>query len=504
MDDKTTEGTLTRRAFLAAAGGAAAALLLPEPLVAGPARTPAPPVPAEEWRGVWISRFEWTSGSGDDVSGRLARMMRSLAQGNFNAVVFQVRGQGDTLYPSSIEPWSPMLSASARAIDPASVAIREARRNGLQFHAWLNLLVVWQSREKRPPTDPRHPFFRFANPSDPARATGVVRDAARRPITYGDSDYTWLSPGNPEVEAYCRAVVLDFIRRHQVDGLHWDDRTAMPHGASHDPVSLERWKGRGNPMGLGDLREWQRDQLSRMLSNIHAAATAEQPRLLVSASPFGIYDKNRVPGYGRFKDCVHDFNTDGEAWLRDGIIDALMPQIYWKDGGRAPDFSTLARDWNDHNRSGRPVWPGSALGDYGGLQPLRGVQESYVRLARQLRMGGNTFFSYSAAPDAEWASARGFLYPSKAAVPVPPLRKAPQTGQVLGLVRDRSGRPLRDVWVSLEGRRYVHLSAADGFYAIPSVPPGTRKIVFDAGNGQRVERTVPVRRGAAVRVDITG
>lgn len=458
--------------------------------------------PAAEWRGVWITRFEWAKGSAEEITGRIRRMMLNLGRGNFNAVVFQVRGQGDTLYPSQIDPWSASIPASLRRSDPVALAIKEAKRNGLEFHAWLNLLVIWQSKEKRHPADSGHPFYQFANPKDPARRKGVVHTAPGKPLYYGEADYTWLTPGNPEVELYVRRVVLEFLQRYDVDGLHWDDRTALPHGASHDPVSLARHRGRGNPMGIRDLREWHRDQLSRILSNIYVASTARRPGLLISASPFGIYDKKRIAGYDRFKDCVHDFNTDGELWMREGSIDVLMPQIYWAEGDPEPNFGALVRDWIGNNRSGRPIWPGSALGNYGGTQPLGSVQKKYVALARAMKAGGNTFFSYSAAEDSAWAAASRTIYPRKAQVPVPIHKSAPRTGQVMGTVLDPQGRPVTDAWVRIEGRRYVYLSAADGFFAIPLVPPGTHTLTIEDGKHAPTKHRVEVRTGQTAVVGV--
>ncbi len=475
-------------------------------LAASPAHSdkPAGPgaAPKAEWRGVWITRFEWTGGTAEEMRARLRRMMATLARGNFNAVVFQVRGQGDVLYASPIEPWSDTIPAAIRGEDPVRLAIAEARRNGLEFHAWINLLTIWQHKGHAYPTDPKHPFWDWANPRDPRRALGVIHDSRKRPVFFGDSDYTWLTPGNPDVEAYLRRVVLDFVKRYDVDGLHWDDRTATPNGVSYDPVSVRRFRGRGNPDGIADMRAWQRDQLSRLLSNLYVAATAERPGLLVSASPFGIYDKNRIDGYGKYKDCVHDFGTDGERWLRDGIIDVLMPQVYWKEGPPGPSFSTIVKDWIHHNRSGRPIWPGSALGNYGGTQPLDTVQPGYVALTRRLKAGGNTFFSYSAATEEQWIAGGRKLYPTKAGVPELGFKTSPRTGQIMGWIVDGGGKPVTDAWIRLEGRGYTYLSGSDGFFAIPSVPAGEHTLRVVLPDGSKRTRKVGVARGATARVRI--
>ncbi len=445
-------------------------LLLPAQILAAP----------PEWRGVWLTRFEWTDGGAAEIQKRLSGAMRDFAAGNFNAVIFQVRGQGDTLYPSRQEPWSPRLSQDARRIDPTLYALREARRNGLQFHAWFNLSTIWRSKTEERPKDRNHPFYRYADARSPSTSRGLIHDLKGKPIQWGADDYVWLTPGNPAVNAYLRRQIMDFLDKYQVDGLHWDDRTGNPHTPSRDPVSLQRFAGRGNPMGERNFTAWQHDQLTRLLSDIYVQAKARNPRLLISASPFGIADKNRVPGYGKFKD-VSDFGTEPELWLRMGVLDVLMPQIYWHISDPAPNYDTLVHDWRKHNRSGRPIWPGSALGDYGGTQPLHSIQKRYVDLTRRLRMGGNTFFSWSAAKPEQWRGAARSLYPTKAAVPVPDHMRRPTTGNVMGWITDSSGNALTDVWVKVDTRNYIYLSSNDGFFAIPNLKPGGHGIRITDG-----------------------
>src|SRR5690242_11636680 len=59
-----------------------------------------------ELRGVWVTRFEWATPDAGECKDRITRILEALAEKNFNAVVFQIRGEADTLYPSQIEPSS--------------------------------------------------------------------------------------------------------------------------------------------------------------------------------------------------------------------------------------------------------------------------------------------------------------------------------------------------------------------------------------------------------------
>ncbi len=470
--------------------------LLPSSLLAAPTKAP-----AEEWRSAWVTRFEWTNGDRATVSSRITRIMADLAAAHLNAVIFQVRGQGDTLYPSAEEPWSPLISESARGFDPVQHAVQEARKNGLQFHAWMNLSVIWQSGDGKLPKDRRHPLYKFADAKNPNARAGLIHDSKGKPRQFGADDYVWLTHGNPEVNAYLRRQVINFAGKYRIDGIHLDDRTGDPNGVSRDPVSVARFKGRGNPAGIKDLGDWQRDQLTRFLSDLYVQLKAGNPRLLVTISPFGIADRSRIPGYSRFSDA-EKFGVEPEKWLRLGVTDALIPQIYWDEPNPAPNYSTVLKDWLSHNKSGRPIWPGSALGKYGSEQPLVPVQVRYLATARSLGAGGNSFFSYGGASSAEWRAAGKSLYPTKARVPVPAHLRPGQSGQVMGWVKDAKGKALVDCWVRIDGRNAVYLTSADGFFGIPNLKPGVYTLTFTGAGGKTSKKQVTVKADATARVDV--
>lgn len=459
--------------------------------------TPTRTLPAEEFRAVWINRFEWTGSSRERVASGISSMMRTLGQGHFNAVLFQVRGQGDTLYPSPEEPWSPLMKGDTREFDAVAHAVREAHRNDVEFHAWMNLSVIWQSGAKSPPADPRHPFHRFANATRPETRQGLIHDASGRPVQWGADGYVWLTHGNPEVNAYLRRQVRHFLARYQVDGLHLDDRTGNPNGVSRDPLSVARFRGRGNPDGTADFGAWQRDQLTRFLRRVYVECKIHDPGLLVSAAPFGIADKDRLPGYGGFSDGAK-FGVEPEAWLRAGVLDVLVPQIYWDLPDPEPNFATLVRDWMRHNRSGRPIWPGSALGRYGGEQPLVPVQLRHVALARAYGAGGNAFYNYSGAKPTEWISAGRLLYPARARVPVPAHMRQGRAGHIGGTVVDGSGRPVVDAWIRIQGDPVTYLTCGDGFFAVPGKAPGVYTLEVRSVTSRTVVR-VPVRPDSVAR-----
>src|SRR5690606_4159718 len=73
-----------------------------------------------------------------------------------------------------------------------------------------------------------------------------------------------------------------------------------------------------------------------------------KPHVKFGISPFGIWRNasqdpkgsrtNGMSGY----DAIH---ADALAWIRDGTVDYILPQLYWPRGFKAADYSVLAPWW---------------------------------------------------------------------------------------------------------------------------------------------------------------
>ena len=114
-------------------------------------RLPAPGATCRELRGVsrWRGRSGCSTGRrapGLPTSrqkGELVALLDTLAALNANAVIIQVRPAADALYPSTLEPWSEVLTGTQGVPpeplwDPLAFAIESAHARGLELHAWIN------------------------------------------------------------------------------------------------------------------------------------------------------------------------------------------------------------------------------------------------------------------------------------------------------------------------------------------------------------------------------
>jgi uncharacterized lipoprotein YddW (UPF0748 family) len=313
-----------------------------------------PPPPPREFRGAWISvvasNQDWPSAPGLPVAQQKAELISMLdraAQLHFNAVILQIRPSSDALYPSPIEPWSERLTGSmGRApepfYDPLAFAIQEAHQRGLELHAWFN------------PFRARHPLAK-----SPVAPNHVTRTHPEWVRDY-DTQYS-LDPGEPAVRDYVQRVVMDVVRRYDVDGVTFDDyfypypvNNAL--GRKLDYPDDASWQKYGLRSGLA-LDDWRRQNVNQFVHGVYQSIKAVKPWVKFGISPFGIWRPGNPPQI-KGMDAYASIYADSRLWLANGWVDYLAPQLYWPINDSPHSFPVLLDWWRNQNVKGRHIWPG--------------------------------------------------------------------------------------------------------------------------------------------------
>jgi len=303
--------------------------------------------PKRELRSVWVasvSNIDWPKYADRDnpeqQKAELIRMLDLYKSINLNAIFLQVRPECDALYNSAYEPWSRYLTwaqGTNPGYDPLQFAIDEAHKRGIEVHAWLN------------------PYRINASTSDGGsyyHETHIYKEHPEWAIIY-DSGKKILNPGRPEVMSYIGSVVRDIVSKYEVDGIHFDDYFYSYDGTPNtlDQAEYDLY---ANGMDRGD---WRRQNVNQMIDTVYKAIQDENPNVRFGVSPFGIY-KSGVPSGIVGMDAYSQIYCDPLAWLQNGSVDYLTPQLYWPTGG-GQDFETLIDWWADQVfTKGRHLYPG--------------------------------------------------------------------------------------------------------------------------------------------------
>lgn len=271
----------------------------PVSLVTPPKSTPTSPSKAQKLnepvRGVWlatVSRLDWPPVASVNVSSATTRIamqkkaltdkLDNLQSLGINTVFFQVKPDGTALWPSSILPWSDMLTGKIGenpGYDPLQFMLDEAHKRGMRVHAWFNPYRV--STNVKPSTV--NELNRTVS-LQPASVFVLHRDWI---CTAGDR-YV-LDPGIPEARDWITSIVAEVVKRYPVDGVQFDDYfyAESPGSALNDSVTFQRYG-----QGFSSKADWRRHNTQLLIEQVSRTIRQINPDVEFGVSPAGVW-RNR-------------------------------------------------------------------------------------------------------------------------------------------------------------------------------------------------------------------
>lgn len=289
------------------------------------------PEPPREFRAAWVAtvfNLDWPSRAGLGAARQrqeLTNILDAAAKLRLNAVILQVRPNGDALYASALEPWSAWLSGAGvnPGYDPLAFAVAEAHRRGVELHAWFN------------------PFRATVSGKPVGRGHISQR---RRDLLLRAGSTMILNPAASASQQHVLQVILDVVRRYDIDGVHLDDYF-YPYPPHHHVAD-------------GKSPAQRRAAIDSFVQSLYGKVKAAKPWVRVGISPFGIWQPGYPAGVKAGVNAYEHLACDARKWLAKGWVDYLSPQLYWRIDSEQ-SFTALMRWWSEVNPR-RPVWPGIA------------------------------------------------------------------------------------------------------------------------------------------------
>lgn len=284
-------------------------------------------MPKREVRAVWLTTIgglDWPHSYAQNelMAGRQKQELRDildkLQRAGINTVLFQARVRGTVVYPSQLEPWDGCLSGvpgRSPGYDPLDFAIDECHKRGMELHAWVVTIPVgkWNAlgcktlRNKYP-----HLIKRI-----------------------GEEGY--MDPENTATATYLANFCKEITDRYDVDGIHLD-YIRYP----------ETWK-------INIAHDAARRNITTIVRAIGEKVKASKPWVKYSCSPIGKFsDLSRFASNGW--NAYAKVCQDAQGWLRDGLMDALFPMMYFQGN----HFFPFAIDWAEQSY-GRMLVPGLGI-----------------------------------------------------------------------------------------------------------------------------------------------
>lgn len=282
---------------------------------------------AAELRGLWVPSvmnldFPTVRGAAAQQQ-EFREIVQNAGSWGFNALFVQVRPHADALYESAINPWSVVLTGAYDqhpGYDPLAFMVQAAHDAGIELHAWLNPYRVGSAR--------------------------AVAQLSRRSFAKQHPEWVlwhdgsaFLDPSRPEVRTHITATVQEIIDRYEVDGIHFDDyfypyNYPLPEGESRD----------------GALANTRRADVTQMVREVSQVVRSSPKQIAFGISPFGIWKNAGSDPAGSQTNSAESYYSnfcDTLAWVREGLVDYVAPQLYWDLDHKTASYRTLAAWWAD-------------------------------------------------------------------------------------------------------------------------------------------------------------
>lgn len=298
----------------------------------------------KEFRGVWMQTVfqdRYQKMTVEQSKTYLENMVKMLSETGFNALLFQVRSEGDAFFKSEYEPWSRFLTgvrgrAPQSDWDPMAYLIAVCQKYNMEFHAWINPYRMSASK------------------------TGSVSNDVlykQHPDWYVSYDNKWfLNPGMPECRSYIRDIIKDVVTRYDVDAIHFDDYFYPYPVAGKVFDDRQAFQTYAPILGIDvnakdALGDFRRMSVNILIKSLHDDIKSIRPTVDFGISPFGIY-RNKKSWEGgsdtNGTECYSALYADVLLWAQSGWVDYLIPQVYWEIGHSAADYKTLCQWWGDN------------------------------------------------------------------------------------------------------------------------------------------------------------
>lgn len=346
--------------------------------------------PKREFRAVWVasvSNIDWPTSKNltpTQQRNEIVALLDKQKLNGMNAVVVQIRPSCDAFYGNAMEPWSEWLTGTQGTppnplYDPLAFIVEETKKRGMELHAWFN------------------PYRAVVNKNSSSVHSSHVSNTHPQWIQVYDV-LKVLDPGIPAVREYVIKVIVDVVKRYDIQGVHFDDYF-YPYPKSGVPF-LDSLTFVQYPNGFTDREDWRRNNINLLVKMLSDSIKAYKPWVKFGISPFGIWKNNTSDPLGSATTGFESYfgiYADSRKWMEEGWLDYINPQIYWSIGFNAARYEVLV-PWWVNNSFGRHLYIGQAAYKIGSTSDPNwqnlSMMPNEIRLNRAYpNVHGSVFFS---------------------------------------------------------------------------------------------------------------
>ncbi|AMW32706.1 family 10 glycosylhydrolase [Fervidobacterium islandicum] len=257
-------------------------------------------------RGIWFDSYAIRD---CETPEKLRKQIRELHELGFNAIFPEVIYKGMTISPKiSRFPQDPAFQDWKE--DPLQVIVDEAKKLGMEVHAWCWIYAVASGGIKTPFMD-AHPEW-------------IEKD--KYGSIFSKNNTAWLSHANPEVRDYLINTLLEVIQKYDVDGINLDYIRYDGDEFGYDEFAVKRFKEETgiDPFTIEKYSKesviwqmWREENVNTFVREFYSKAKKIKNNLVISAAVYPTLSGARM-----------EKKQNWEYWVKSGYLDLLIPMDY--------------------------------------------------------------------------------------------------------------------------------------------------------------------------------
>ena len=259
----------------------------------------------------------------------IIKLIDFAKQAHIKMLFVQIYHAGQAWFPSKIADDSPYEEyRKAVSEDPFALLIKQAHAQGIQVHAWLNLMSLGSNTNAN-----------FLKKYGTDILTRNLKEKNKIEDYKIDGQY-FLEPGDPRVRDDLAKMVEEILRDYpDLDGIQFDYiryPDVDPH-YGYTKVNMERFK---KATGLKIIDEespvwqdWRRAQVTEMLTKLVKTVRSRRPKMQVSTTGCMPYARAYYEAY-----------QDWSSWLSKGLIDFVTIMDYSVDLKQFERWITVVKE----------------------------------------------------------------------------------------------------------------------------------------------------------------
>jgi len=246
----------------------------------------------------------------------ITELIAFAKQAQINTLFVQIYRANQAWFPSKVADSKPYRNClKSVEEDPLGLLIRKAHQEGIQVHAWLNLLSLANNKDARILKE---------------YGTEVLtKDQAvkKRIEDYKIDNQYFLEPGDPRVYRDLSRIVKEILRAYpELDGIQFDYiRYPDFHPIyGHTPINIKLFKKEKSQEVIDDSsnlwKQWKRDRVTQLLTKLVKIVRISRPRMQVSTT-----------GCVSYVRAYEEAFQDWPGWVNSHLIDFVTIMNYPKE-----------------------------------------------------------------------------------------------------------------------------------------------------------------------------